>query len=349
LDTSAYTTSAAVVDEQGNLVWETRKVLDVPLKETGLAQSAAFFQHIQNLPGLTDALPPEIWRDLRAVGVSVTPRPVPGSYMPVFTAGTAAARMIAAARELPLFQTTHQEGHIAAGLATASSLAREPFLAVHLSGGTTELLRIQCLGAGKIQIERLGGTTDLHAGQFIDRVGVRLGTPFPAGKHLERLASEASPEAASWLPSSVKGLEVSFSGVETAAARLLAQGKGKADVARAVEGCIARTVAKLILRGKKDTGRRKVLIVGGVAANQFIRQEIVRRVENMEFYWAKPELSSDNAVGVALLTKEGNERRGGIVGWEKDRENVEGRNPQRGGSLEGERRDPKFGGGDGGG
>jgi N6-L-threonylcarbamoyladenine synthase len=288
--------------------------LNVPAQTTGLAQSAAFFQHMQNLPELTEALPQAYLSHLASVGVSVAPRPVEGSYMPVFTAGIAAARILAAAKGIPLFRTTHQEGHIAAALRGNEHLIQEPFLAVHLSGGTTELLHVRARSPGYLRIELLGGTTDLHAGQFVDRVGVRLGLAFPTGKYLEQLALSGSAEAGSWLPSSVQGLRISFSGVETAAVRLLEQGKAQADVARAVEGCIARTLSKWLSAGMRETGRRKILLAGGVAANRFIRQEIERRMQksergNMALYWAKPEWCGDNAVGVALLTREADQER----------------------------------------
>lgn len=313
IDTSAYTTSMAVVNDQTGLVWENRRLVEVEQGETGLAQSAAFFQHVRNLPGMLQEMPDDLWPELGGVGVSIAPRPVPGSYMPVFTAGMAVAQAIASARQIPLVSVSHQEGHIAAGVASiggkgteddGQALPEQGFLAVHLSGGTTELLLVAGSLSQGYKIEILGGTTDLHAGQFVDRVGVSLGLPFPAGKELEKLARESSPGAVSLLPSSVRDFSVSFSGVETAAHRLFKKGIPPADLARAVEGCVARTIAKLILAGIKKTGLNQVLIVGGVSANLFIRQEIGRRVDrHAELWWAEPDWSRDNAIGVAFLTR----------------------------------------------
>lgn len=305
VDTSAYTTSLAVVDEKAILHWEARKVLDVPAGERGLAQSEAFFQHVQNLPHLVEKVPTHLWSDLAGVGVSMAPRPVEGSYMPVFTAGYCVASSLATGLRVPLYPTSHQEGHLAAGIVSGRVTENE-FLAVHLSGGTTELLRVEKKEPGKIKIELLGGTTDLHAGQFVDRVGVRLGLPFPAGKELERLAQGADSEAASLLPSAIRGFEVSFSGVESAAQRLIDQHTPPAQVARAVEGCVARTIAKLLQAGLEKTGIKQCLIVGGVASNQFIRSELARRLaRKSQLYWAEPEWSRDQAIGVALLTSQG--------------------------------------------
>ncbi|MHB1654681.1 MAG: tRNA (adenosine(37)-N6)-threonylcarbamoyltransferase complex transferase subunit TsaD [Desulfitobacteriaceae bacterium] len=304
VDTSAYTTSLAVVSEKG-LLWETRRVLAVPLGETGLAQSAAFFQHVQSLPQILAEVPPDLWPSLAAVGVSMAPRPVQGSYMPVFSAGYAIAQAIAAARQIPLILTSHQEGHVAAGLVSAGGPQAACFLAVHLSGGTTELLEVQREGPGSLRLEILGGTSDLHAGQFVDRVGVLLGLPFPAGRDLEELALRADPGAESLLPSAVRGLTVSFSGVETATQRLIDKGVAFPNVARAVEGCVARTIAKMIKAGIAKTALQEILVVGGVSANHFIRQEIEHRLgREAKLFWAEPGWSSDNAIGVAFLTKD---------------------------------------------
>lgn len=305
IDTSAYTTSLALVNNRAELVWEMRKVLEVPQGERGLAQSAALFQHVQNLPRLVAKIPMELWGSVSGIGVSVAPRPIEGSYMPVFTPGYGVAASLASGLRIPLLQTSHQEGHLAAGIISSQIPKRSHFLAVHISGGTTELLEVRKSEPGKLSIEILGGTTDLHAGQFIDRIGVRLGLPFPAGKSLEELAKQAKPEAASWLPSAVKGFEASFSGVETAAQRLIDQAKDPSDVARAVEGCVARTVAKLLQAGIDKTGLTQVLIVGGVASNRFIRAELEKRVaKKAKFFWAQPDWSRDNAIGVAILTSE---------------------------------------------
>ncbi len=306
LDTSAYTTSLAVVNERQDLLWESRRILKVAVSETGLAQSAAFFQHIQNLPQQIETIPKSLWESLGGIGVSSSPRPVEGSYMPVFTAGVSLATALATARQLPLYKTSHQEGHIAAGYSSAQGPEEERFLAVHLSGGTTELLLVKRLQPGQLSLELLGGTTDLHAGQFVDRVGVRLGLQFPAGKALEELARQAESGAESLLPSSVRGLKVSFSGVESAAQRLIDQGFPQPNVARAVEGCLVRTLSKLISKGIELTGLRQILMVGGVSANQYLRHELdLRLLKQGKIYWAEPDWCRDNAIGVAILTGEG--------------------------------------------
>ena len=113
IDTSNYRTSVALVDEKGEILFNHRELLDVPQGERGLRQSVAFFNHVQRLPEVIEKA--MAYRDrIRAVAVSERPRPREGSYMPCFTAGSACAREVASALGVPLYLTSHQEGHIEA-------------------------------------------------------------------------------------------------------------------------------------------------------------------------------------------------------------------------------------------
>ncbi|MDR0840946.1 MAG: O-sialoglycoprotein endopeptidase [Christensenellaceae bacterium] len=309
IDTSCYTTSVACVDETG-IVYDKRTVLCVKLGERGLRQSDGLFQHVRNL----DALLPELIRgagkeQIRAVAVSVRPRPDEKSYMPVFLAGRMAADTLCAALGLAPTYTSHQQGHIRAALVQNEALIAggQPFLGMHLSGGTTEVFEMQ---AG-LSTLLLGGTTDLHAGQFVDRLGVRMGLPFPCGRHMEALAREAGQSNVK-LPASVNGLNCSFSGVETAAQAL--QGRmGDAELAYAAYDCMARTFAKVLLNAVALAGHNKVLLAGGVASSELLRRLLRERLaqHEIELHFALPELSGDNAVGVALLAKDESQPCGG--------------------------------------
>ncbi|HHX75194.1 MAG TPA: O-sialoglycoprotein endopeptidase, partial [Firmicutes bacterium] len=243
IDTSCYTTSLAVLDNQGRLLADERKLLPVAAGRRGLRQSEGVFLHLQHLPPLMEALAAQLGPlSLSAVGVSSRPRPVEGSYMPVFTAGTSFARVLAATCGIPCLQLSHQEGHLLAGMWSIGFTA-DGFYALHVSGGTTELLAVQT--GDTLQITLVGGTQDLHAGQFIDRTGVALGLPFPAGPHLEALAKTAAQ--AVQIPISVKDCMLSFSGPESHVQRLLADGKAdRAAVARGVEHCIAKSLRRII-------------------------------------------------------------------------------------------------------
>lgn len=307
IDTSCYTTSLAVVDGEGNLFSEARRVLKVPEGGRGLAQSEAVFQHIGSLPDLFTEVFGEFGSyTFKGVAASTCPRSVPGSYMPVFKVSEGYGRSIAALLGIPFLGTSHQEGHLAAGMWSAGGPKDKDFLAVHVSGGTTEILRV-AREKSNFGVKLLGGSSDLHAGQFIDRIGVGLGLPFPAGPHLEKLARESSQELS--IPSSVRGFNVSFSGPEAQALRLIQWNQPAADIARAVEQCVANSLEKIIKLGILDTQLTSVLIVGGVSANLNIRERLRRRLEHKavgaRLYFASPELSSDNAVGTALLAKTG--------------------------------------------
>lgn len=300
VDTSAYTTSVALVSTDGT-VHQQRRVLPVPLGARGLRPSEALFLHTQYLPQMME----QLWNDagrvrLSAIGVSVAPRPEPDSYLPPFLAGEAAARSIAAVEGLAVLRTTHQEGHIRAGLAGSGLHPNQEFWALHVSGGTTELVRVQ-MSAGGWQVTVFGGTDDLYAGQFVDRIGVLLGASFPAGPELDRMA-EAQEDMVRlpWTkPRHIDGVwRISFSGPESAAERALQDGVPSGPLARGVMESIGRTLAGLVA-ASADGG--DLLVVGGVAANTHLRRVMGRRLPNWTLWFADPDWSRDNAIGVAYL------------------------------------------------
>lgn len=299
IDTSAYTTSVALVCG-GRVIGEARRVLAVESGQRGLRPSEAVFRHLQNLPELIE----EAWAGeaLAAVAVAVAPRPQPASYLPSFRAGETVGRILAKAQKVPLWLTSHQEGHLAAGVMEAGGPEAAWFWALHVSGGTTELLRVRPRPGG-FAVQQRGGTADLYAGQLVDRVGVALGLPFPAGPALEQLSLGARDRVI--LPvGAVRFREgqawISFSGPEAAAQRAIALGADPAAVARGVEECVARGLVKLVEAGC-DTPA-PLLVVGGVAANGRVRRVLQERLgPEWPLYWASPARSRDNAVGVAGL------------------------------------------------
>ena len=229
-DTSNYTTSVALTDLSGYILADERELLSVKKGERGLRQSHALFQHVENLPRLLDRALQQAGRDgIRAVAFSERPRPVEGSYMPVFRAGADFAAGIAAALGVPAYGFSHQEGHIAAVCGALDEGERS--VSFHLSGGTGEILLVQ----GCRPVEIIGGVKDLSFGQLIDRVGVALGHSFPAGAALDEIACSAVPEGGFTYSSrgntcienpltgsiSVKSTYVNLSGIETQLMRAL--------------------------------------------------------------------------------------------------------------------------------
>lgn len=301
LDTSCYTTSAAAVTVEGQVVASCRKLLPVKEGERGLRQSEAVFIHVRQLPGRLEELAQAIrGMEIAAVCVSSRPRDEEESYMPVFHVGDAQGRGIAAMLGVPCFASTHQRGHIAAARVD-SGVEDGDLLAVHLSGGTTELL---CLQGEKLTL--MGGTLDLHAGQVVDRAGVALGLPFPAGPHLEKLALAGHSQAR--LPVSMEGgdLYCHLSGAETQLQRWIASSAlPREDIAREVYDLLARTVARSVCAGAKQTGVGQVLMAGGVASSPLFREMVTERVRkrdrDLRVYFGRPEYSGDNAVGAALI------------------------------------------------
>ncbi len=301
IDTSCYTTSVAVLAADGSLVGEARQILSVKQGRCGLQQSEMVFQHTRNLPRLVEAVLKGKAYQLAAIGVSGFPRPIENSYMPAFLAGLSVARSLAALTGAPLEVISHQENHLEAGLWSAQGPGAERFLLLHASGGTTDLLLCERKENGRYALTQVGGSIDLHAGQFVDRIGVALGLAFPTGPALERLAQTAAQPVD--LPVAVRKLEVSLSGPATAAMRKLEAGADVAALALGVEHALAETFARMLRNGSAAFGVRDVILVGGVGANQYIRQHVEAKLAKRHVRLWVPEarFSCDNASGCAAL------------------------------------------------
>ena len=296
IDTSNYATSLAVFDTAGEVVCAKKRFLPVKEGQLGLRQSDALFHHTTALPEMLEELGREAdLTRIAAVGVSQKPRPVEGSYMPCFLAGVSAATAFAQARGIPLVRTTHQQGHAAAALfaARGEELFREKVLLFHISGGTTDLLLCDQVRT----IETLGTSTDLYAGQAVDRVGVRLGFAFPAGAEVSRLAAEYTEPIKP--KSSVRGMECSLSGLENQCNALLKAGKSPAYVCKYCLLCVADTVVKMTGAAQKEYPSLPVVCAGGVMSSDIIRAWVQQRLPQV--YFVPGQYSSDNAIGVSIL------------------------------------------------
>lgn len=303
IDTSCYTTSVAVIGEDGSLLSEARQILSVKPGRCGLQQSEMVFQHTRNLPLLMEKALQSDDIEICGVGVSGCPRPIADSYMPAFLAGVSAAKSIAAVSKIPLYTISHQENHMEAGMWSAGGPKAERFLMLHASGGTTDMLLAQKEADGRYLLEQIGGSMDLHAGQFIDRVGVALGLQFPTGPELEKLAETA--DYMTELPVSVRKLQVSLSGPATAALRKLQAGEDKAALALGVEYALAETFARMLRNGTAAYAAADVLLVGGVASNKFIRAHVEEKLQkrNIRLWVPEARFSCDNASGCAAYAR----------------------------------------------
>ncbi len=299
IDTSCYTTSVAIMDLTGNLLGDFRRILTVKAGGCGLAQSEMVFQHTRNLPELIEQIENMAELQVVAIGVSSRPRPLENSYMPAFLAGFGLARSLAKVLQVPLFTLSHQENHLEAGLWSAGGPSASHFLLLHTSGGTTDIMSV-VRQKKELILETVGESIDLHAGQFIDRVGVAMGLPFPAGPSLEKLAQEAKESYE--LPVAVSKERVSFSGPATAALRALATGVDKASLARGTEIAIGEAFNRRLRNICAQKNIQQVLLVGGVAANKFIRELLITKLakRNIKVYIPEAKYSGDGAVGAAF-------------------------------------------------
>lgn len=302
IDTSNYRTSMALVDDNQALLADVRRLLVVQPGQRGLRQGEALFQHINNLPLLAEQIAGFCCAPVSAVCVSARPRPQQDSYMPVFLAGQSHARTLGALLRVPVLSSSHQEGHLRAALyGLQGGDPGQDFLAVHLSGGTTEMLRVH-REAGRMDVELLGGTLDLNAGQLIDRVGVKMGLAFPAGEALEALAQGQTAGDMDPIPAIVRGVNCHFSGAEAEALRRLDAGAPHPGLAMQVLDVIARTLVKWISAAARQTGLTHCLVTGGVAANARIAAFVMRRLpRGIQAHFAPARFCGDNAVGIALL------------------------------------------------
>ena len=302
LDTSNYTTSVAAFDAETGVLWQVKQLLPVAAGKLGLRQCDAVFHHVRQLPELLEKLAADMGGapQFEAIGVSDRPQQTENSYMPCFLVGEGAARQQAAVLNKPLYRFTHQQGHVMAALYGSGSLEwrREPFLAFHVSGGTTDALLVKPDKQTVISCQRVAQSLDLKAGQLIDRVGGMLGLPFPAGPALERLATEGVGTVA--VPrASMNGASCHLSGVENQCRALLQKGTPPAEIAlfclRTVQAALECMTEVLLA----EYGELPLLYAGGVMSNALLKEALTDRFGGR---FAPPEYSADNAAGIAVLT-----------------------------------------------
>lgn len=293
-DTSNYTTSAARFDGERGV--NQSRLLDVKPGELGLRQSEALFAHVQRLPALFGALMEGCCEAIRAIGVSTRPREVEGSYMPCFLAGESQAEVLGTALGVPVHRFSHQQGHLAAALWSAGrlELMDKPFLAWHLSGGTTELLLVEPAGRA-LAAHRIGGTADLSAGQLIDRTGKLLGLAFPAGKALDALSRDAG--TVDGFRVKCPGLEFSLSGVENQVKSFYERGASPEETAAFALRSVIGAVRKAAEHALTEHPGLPLVFSGGVSSNSLLRAAFA----DLDAVFCPPQYSTDNAMGPAVL------------------------------------------------
>lgn len=298
IDTSNYTTSVAVFDTEKRGILQSKKLLPVGSGEAGLRQSDAVFAHVKQLSEVFSGLDVP-FKEISAVGVSVSPRDADGSYMPCFLVGKMLAECIARILSVPLSLFSHQAGHIAAAAFSAgkTDLLKRRFAAFHVSGGTTEVLLVSPDKEKILRVEIFGKTLDLNAGQLIDRVGLMLSLNFPAGIALDRLSLQSN-QVYNIRPS-LRGNDCCLSGAQNKCREMLEKGEKPCDVARLAVDTVRRTVEGMYRNLIREQGALPVVFAGGVMSNTIIREYFKSTYGDV--YFADPVYSSDNAAGIALL------------------------------------------------
>ncbi|OJV62108.1 MAG: hypothetical protein BGO41_01945 [Clostridiales bacterium 38-18] len=297
VDTSCYTTSMIVIDDYGSIVYENNHMLKVKPGERGLRQSEGFFQHVNKLSEVFSDLVLNVNPlNLTAIAVSSRPRPVEGSYMPVFHAGVLFATNLSNALGLPLYTFSHQEGHLMAAL---HSLRIDPiperFIGLHLSGGTTELLSVKWFDKA-FEIELIGGTLDLNFGQLIDRIGIKLGLAFPCGKEMDQMAQTVTHNDCFKIKKMEFG-RFNLSGLENQYNKLITE--------KSAEYCcrhIFNTISNLLYQLISDIpSELSIVFSGGVSSNSIVKEWLKYNCPHKTLYFSPPEYSRDNALGVAEM------------------------------------------------
>ena len=230
--------------------------------------------------------------------------------MPCFLSGESQARTMARVMGLPFFPCSHQQGHIAAAAWSAGrmDLLDRPHLVWHLSGGTTELLHVRSSAEGQIDCEKLGGTTDISAGQLVDRTGQLLGLDFPAGKALDAMASSLEsnplqspePPEKNYFHVKVNGFAFSLSGVQNQVESFRKKGAGESETAYFALRSVVEAVKKATKNAQAVYHDLPVVFSGGVASNSMLREAF----SGLDAVFCPPAYSTDNAMGIAVLTWE---------------------------------------------
>ena len=298
IDTSNYTTSCAIYDSDKNIVIQQKKLLPVKEGELGLRQSDAVFHHTVQLPELLKGLFSDFTGKISAVGVSEVPVRMKGSYMPCFLPGVSAATAVACANNISLYKYSHQQGHLMAALFSAEKreLYGKEFLAFHVSGGTTQLLHVK----GDLETTLVASSLDLKAGQAVDRVGVMLGFPFPAGKYVDEQAGKSDKQFK--INIKLNDGNCNLSGVQNKCMKMFESGELKEDICRYCIDYISFALEKMMLCALEKYGNLPVVFSGGVMSNSIIKKYFT---EKYGAYFAEPVFSSDNAAGIAILASMG--------------------------------------------
>lgn len=288
VESTAHTFACAVVDEKGRILSDARAVYRAP-EGKGIHPREASRHHIESSHSvLRDALEQGGARmsDISLVGYAAGP-----GLGPCLRVGAVVARTIAGYYKKPLVPVNHAIGHIELGAALTG--ASDP-LVLLVSGGHTMILAFL-----EKRWRVFGETLDITIGQLLDQFGRTMGFASPCGGRIEELARKSSGEYLD-LPYVVKGNDVSFSGMLTAAIKLVSN-NSVADVCYSLQETSFAMLAEAVERALSFTGRKEMMIVGGVSANLRLVQMLKSACERQgsRFFACPIKYAGDNGAQIA--------------------------------------------------
>jgi len=306
IETSCDETGVAIYDEEKGLIAnQLHTQIALHADYGGVVPELASRDHIRKLAPLLQAALQEANLTAKDIdGVAYTCGP---GLVGALLVGSTVARSLAYAWNVPAIGIHHMEGHLLAPMLEENP-PHFPFVALLVSGGHTQLVRVDGVG----RYELLGESIDDAAGEAFDKTAKLLGLDYPGGAALARLASNGTPNRFAFpRPMTDRpGLDFSFSGLKTFAANTLHQvikeegeltEQSKADIAYAFQEAVVDTLAIKCKRALKQTGLKRLVIAGGVSANKQLRQTLAELMQQLggEVFYPQPQFCTDNGAMIA--------------------------------------------------
>lgn len=302
IETSCDETAVALYDsEKGLLGNEVYSQVELHAEFGGVVPELASRDHIRKtLPLIRQVLAESKCALTDIDGLAFTAGP---GLMGALLVGAAIGRSLAFALDRPAIAVHHMEGHLLAPM-LEDNPPRFPFVALLVSGGHTQLVRVDGIG----QYQLLGESLDDAAGEAFDKTAKLLGLPYPGGPALARLAQQGNPSRFQFpRPMTDRpGLDFSFSGLKTFALNTV-QREGdddqtRADIALAFETAVVETLYIKCRRALEQTGLQTLIMAGGVSANRRLRARLdeLATQRGYQVYYPRPDFCTDNAAMIAF-------------------------------------------------
>jgi N6-L-threonylcarbamoyladenine synthase len=301
IETSCDETGVAIYDtEHGLLAHIVYTQIALHAEYGGVVPELASRDHVQKLIPLTKQVMQQA--EIKTVdGVAYTAGP---GLIGALLVGAAIGRSLAWAWQIPAIGVHHMEGHLLAPMLEQNPPAF-PFLALLVSGGHTQLVAVE--GVGRYEI--LGESVDDAAGEAFDKTAKLLGLGYPGGVAIAELAKQGRPNQFKFSrPMTQKaGLDFSFSGLKTNVLVNWQQSnqdqQTKADIALEFEQAVVDTLTIKCRRALKQTGLKRLVIAGGVGANQRLRAGLAQLMKEFqgEVFYPRPEFCTDNGAMIAYV------------------------------------------------